>query len=78
MIRNSFDRGAGLPVLDRLSIYASGRAIRDFDVSKVRVKRAQAWLSQELPPLKDQAVMDILHPSEDLVQKPLKPVGNVG
>jgi hypothetical protein len=86
LIRNSFDRGAGLPVLDRLSIYASGKAIRDFDVSRVRVKRAQAWLSQELPPLEDKAVMDILHPPEEELLpvtgdpglKPPGASGNVG
>lgn len=65
LIRNSFDRSSALPLYDRLSIYASGKAIRNFDVSKARVKRAQAWLSQELPPLEDQAVMSILHPPDE-------------
>ncbi len=63
LVRNSFDKSSSLPLYDRLSIYASGSAVRDFDVSKHRVKKAQTWLAQDPPPLDDSSVLDILHPS---------------
>ncbi|HEY8094508.1 MAG TPA: hypothetical protein VIE65_00245 [Methylobacter sp.] len=63
LVRNSFDNSASFPLYDRLSIYASGKLLRNLSVSKHRIQKAQTWLSQEAPPLKDDEVMDLLHPN---------------
>lgn len=76
LIRKSFDACPSIPIVDRLSVYGSGRCISGMKGSRIRVKKAQKWLATDKPPLTDAEVLNLLHPPKVPVQ-PSSPV-NVG
>lgn len=60
LARMSFASCSGLPVQDRLSMYASGSCDAGSQASRRRVGRAQKWLWRNAPPLRDSEVLDLL------------------
>ncbi|KKK68300.1 hypothetical protein LCGC14_2945440 [marine sediment metagenome] len=72
LARRSFHGCRNYHVRDRLGIYGSGGCIKNWTPSRIRVKKAQKWLSIEKPPLTDKEAMALLHPPES--QKPLPDV----
>jgi hypothetical protein len=67
MIRNSFNSCSKLPVLDRLSVYASGDCHENQPQSRARVGSAVEWLSYRIPPLTDSEVINSLSSPEESV-----------
>jgi len=65
LIRKSFHSCRSIPVEDRLSVYGAGKCISDMQASRIRVKKAQKWLAHDKPPLLDEEVIKLLHPSGD-------------
>lgn len=62
LARRSFHGCRAYHVQDRLGIYGSGGCIKNWEPSRVRVKKAQKWLAVEKPPLTDAEAMALLHP----------------
>jgi hypothetical protein len=60
MVRRSFASCSRYHVLDRLGVYAGGECIREYQKSRVRVRKAQKWLATSKPPLTDKEIMKLM------------------
>ena len=71
LVRRSFRACRRYDVRDRLGVYGSGGCIRNWQPSRVRVKKAQSWLAEDGPPLTDAEAMALLHPTPSVPDEDL-------
>lgn len=62
VVRASFAGTSGLPVLERLRIYASGKADAGSSASQKRMGTAVKWYASHVAPLNDNDAIDLLFP----------------
>lgn len=58
VIRSSFAATSGLPLEDRLKVYASGRLDRGEEASRRRMGLAMRWMSTKMPHFSDSEVLE--------------------
>jgi len=62
IVHNSFSACSKLPVLERLSAYASGNCDDGHEASRKRVGTAMRWLSERPPPVNDEQLVALFAP----------------
>jgi hypothetical protein len=67
IIRSSFASCRALPLMERLSLYASGNCEDGKDASKNRVGAAIAWVNSKPPPINDEKLVTFIN---KVLQKP--------
>lgn len=53
MIRKSFNSCAGIALLDKLSVYGSGKCVNNMPGSRYRIQKAIDWFNEIKPPIND-------------------------
>jgi hypothetical protein len=60
VIRSSFASCRELPLMERLSLYASGNCENGKDASRNRVGAAMAWVNSNPPPVNDERLIELI------------------
>lgn len=63
LLRKSFNACPGQHFDDRISTYGAGQCFKEWEPSRIRVRRAKRWLAEVPPPMGDQTVISALFPT---------------